>query len=487
MQDGIHCPRALPPLCGDIWAAISAGAVGMDASIVRGFLYMSPKSMQQPPPEELPSGEARIRWEKTYRPHCEAAYSRIAGTAFSGMPAAGIARAFQSAMPEVVAAFGDTLRSAGELGPDAERVSVFLESRFPADGALLAASILHGNDTETASLGRDVAALAVAAGGTPDVAGMFARRDFASAAAANVEPWRSALHAFQSEHADEIAIWSEVHQPAWNEDPIPLMRLVAASIGATGHDPGARAATALAEARSRLAPDSLPEFEEALALSRDYVPIIEDRARWQLKLTGVLRRPLMALARKLVDAGTLGATDDVFMLHIEELEAAAAGTGDVRQRIEQRGAEWRENLQLTPPSTLGIPVPWEAIGQVSSMARRMFGAVAIAAPTATTVSGIGASPGVVTGRARIVRGLEEADDLQEGDILVCPSTSPPWTPYFAVVRGIVTNSGGVLSHAAIEAREYGIPAVVGTLRATDLIPDGATVTLDGAAGTVTIL
>jgi pyruvate,water dikinase len=121
------------------------------------------------------------------------------------------------------------------------------------------------------------------------------------------------------------------------------------------------------------------------------------------------------------------------------------------------------------------------------MARRMFGAVAIAAPTATTVSGIGASPGVVTGRARIVRGLEEADDLQEGDILVCPSTSPPWTPYFAVVRGIVTNSGGVLSHAAIEAREYGIPAVVGTLRATDLIPDGATVTLDGAAGTVTIL
>jgi hypothetical protein len=244
----------------------------MDAAVVHGFLFMSPKSMQQPQPEELPAGEARVRWERTYRPHCESVYSRLAGTDFSGMPARDIVQRFRVALPEVVAAFGDTLRSARELGPDAERVSVFLESRFPADGALLAASILHGSDTETASLGRDIATLATAASETPPVASMLANRDFAAAANARAEPWNRALQAFLAKHADEIAIWSEVHQASWSEDPIPLLRLVAASMGASGRDAAARAAEALAEVRSRLTPESLPEFEQALELSGDYVP-----------------------------------------------------------------------------------------------------------------------------------------------------------------------------------------------------------------------
>ena len=76
--------------------------------------------------------------------------------------------------------------------------------------------------------------------------------------------------------------------------------------------------------------------------------------------------------------------------------------------------------------------------------------------------------------------------IADGDILVCPSTSPPWSPYFAVVAAVVTDAGGVVSHAAIEAREYGIPAVVGTRLGTRRIPDGAMVTVDGSAGTITI-
>jgi pyruvate,water dikinase len=143
-------------------------------------------------------------------------------------------------------------------------------------------------------------------------------------------------------------------------------------------------------------------------------------------------------------------------------------------------------MRLKPPMTLGLPIPIEMVGMVSPMLRRMFGAVALPAATETVISGIGANKGVVRGRARIVLGLDEAEDLADGDILVCPSTSPPWTPYFAVVSAIVTDGGGMISHAAIEAREYGIPAVVGTREATKRIPEGATITVDGEAGTVTI-
>jgi pyruvate,water dikinase len=82
--------------------------------------------------------------------------------------------------------------------------------------------------------------------------------------------------------------------------------------------------------------------------------------------------------------------------------------------------------------------------------------------------------------------LTEADKLQSGEVLVCPSTAPPWTPLFAIACAVVTDSGGVLSHSAIAAREYGIPAVVGTMVGTHRIPDGATVTVDGAQGIVRI-
>lgn len=120
------------------------------------------------------------------------------------------------------------------------------------------------------------------------------------------------------------------------------------------------------------------------------------------------------------------------------------------------------------------------------MLKRIFGAVRVAAPSQAVVTGIAASKGLARGPARVVRSLGEAEDLQDGDVLVCITTSPPWTPYFAVVSAVVADSGGVLSHAAIEAREYGIPAVVGTRDATRRIPEGAIVTVDGAAGTVTI-
>lgn len=490
IHDTIHCPRALPPLCAAVWCAISAtGALGMDSKAFNGFVFMSPRGMPgaAPAAAEQLEGTARWRWEQRYLPKVRAAYESLRGRDYASATSAELVSFFQAELGPVCKAFNLTLESAVELGPDADRLSDFLEKRLGPDGGLLAATILHGADTETASLGRDVRRLADAAEQTPTVKAMSAAGDFEGMRDCQDDPWHAELARFLGEHADEIALWSEVHEPPWSEDPLPLMRLVRATVGAARRSSSQASGRAEEEARTRLNSEDIAEFEAALALSKDYVPVIEDRARWQLKLMGALRLPLAALGRRLMESGGLAAAGDVFFLELEELASAAAGTLDARALVAGRRREWERNRALEAPQTMGLPVSWEMVGSFSSMARRMFGAAAIQAPTSTVVGGIGASRGVATGRARIVRSLDEAEGLEDGDILVCPSTSPPWTPYLAVVSALVTNSGGVLCHAAIEAREYGIPAVVGTLRATELIPDGAKVTVDGTAGTITIL
>ena len=113
-------------------------------------------------------------------------------------------------------------------------------------------------------------------------------------------------------------------------------------------------------------------------------------------------------------------------------------------------------------------------------------AAAAAATTTGELRGAPASRGQVTGTARILDNPEDGDHLRPGDILVCLMTTPAWTPLFSIVSGIITETGGPLSHPAITAREYGIPAVVAVKSATTLIRDGQTITIDGAKGIITL-
>ena len=106
--------------------------------------------------------------------------------------------------------------------------------------------------------------------------------------------------------------------------------------------------------------------------------------------------------------------------------------------------------------------------------------------TLNIIRGNPTSPGSYKGRARVFQSIDEASYLEEGDILVVRALTPPWTPYLGLVGAVVTNSGGPLSHAAIVAREFGIPAVIGTTNATDFIRDGSLVTVDGTTGVVLV-
>lgn len=116
----------------------------------------------------------------------------------------------------------------------------------------------------------------------------------------------------------------------------------------------------------------------------------------------------------------------------------------------------------------------------------VFSAVAESEQTGNALRGVPTSPGVVTAPARVLLGPEDFDEMQPGDVLVAGTTTPAWTPLFAMASAVVTDIGGPLSHGSIVAREYGIPAVMGTGIATKRIRSGQTITVDGTAGTVTV-
>jgi pyruvate,water dikinase len=134
---------------------------------------------------------------------------------------------------------------------------------------------------------------------------------------------------------------------------------------------------------------------------------------------------------------------------------------------------------------MGVPAPPTG-DPVEDVLVRFFGAPVEPSADPSVLQGIAAAPGVVTGTAKVVKSLDEASKLQQGDVMVCEMTLPPWTPLFSTVSAVVADTGGILSHCAIVAREYRIPCVVGTGVGTVTIKDGQKVTVDGSKGIVRI-
>jgi pyruvate,water dikinase len=288
--------------------------------------------------------------------------------------------------------------------------------------------------------------------------------------------------------------WGRYHIPTWAEDRRLPLGLIAHYLESEDSPATAMARAreqreaALRAAESRLEGEKLDRFREMLAASLAHTRISEGRAFWQLVIDGSMRVPLLALGGRLVEASVIEDANDVFFLRLDELRAAA---GDPSRRFQDTVASRKADLarweKLEPPPFVGAPGGRDLIPPIFKRAfARFWGEEAPPSEDVNVVTGNAAGRGSVRGRARLVMSLGEAGRLETGDVLVCPSTAPPWTPLFAIAAAVVTDTGGVLSHSAICAREYGIPAVVGTRTGTQRIPDGATVTVDGTAGTVRI-
>jgi len=198
-----------------------------------------------------------------------------------------------------------------------------------------------------------------------------------------------------------------------------------------------------------------------------------------------LRRMLRELGSRLARAGMFGQADDVFWLVEQELERAAAALDQgqpvesMLETIRQRKIVWKAEQRLVAP--LVLPPGSKLLGiDVEKLS------AARASDDVNVIKGFGASQGKVTATARVLLGPQDFSLMQPGDVLVAPITTPAWTPLFAVASAIVTDIGGPLSHSSIVAREYGLPAVLGTGVATRRIRSGQRITVDGDAGSVTL-
>lgn len=225
----------------------------------------------------------------------------------------------------------------------------------------------------------------------------------------------------------------------------------------------------------RFKPSLRKKFKSKLDLVRRYAWWREEMRDHSSYTYYLVRLWTCEAGRRLADEGTLEEESDVWYLEYQQIIDALTGASEaprVRDQVRLQRRTIRSFRNFENPNEIGV--------------RYGYAETEDEALSGNTLTGTGCSPGRVTGTARVVHSLEEADALQEGEILVTHFTDPGWTPLFARIGAVVTETGGVLSHAAVISREYGFPAVLSVASATRHIPDGATITVDGGRGIIEI-
>jgi len=293
------------------------------------------------------------------------------------------------------------------------------------------------------------------------------------------------------------AVWShEFVFPTVREEMEPVLELIRGYLTSDYDYPSAIDAMRKdIEAASRqildgLDGDALEEMQAANAVNLRMAPLTPDHHFYiDQGANAHVRLVLLAVGQKLVEAGRLDTPDDVLFLRYNELRMLIGSPDavDARGLVAERRAEREAAKQVHPrdwvgtvtPSQLAFPylVNW---GYPERFHRQ-------ASDDQTRIEGIAGSPGMIEGTARVVMTTDEFDQVRDGDILVCQMTNPAWVVLFTKISGLVTDAGGVASHPAVVAREFAIPAVVGTSTATQAIKTGDRVRVNGAVGTVEIL
>ncbi|HEV2656140.1 MAG TPA: PEP/pyruvate-binding domain-containing protein [Ktedonobacteraceae bacterium] len=284
-------------------------------------------------------------------------------------------------------------------------------------------------------------------------------------------------------------------KPVPADDPVALLETLKFFLSSNAPDPYARQATskkarehAMQTMLNRLRGPSRWLFRRLVGMAQRFAPLREDELADVGLGWPVLRRMLREIGQRLVTHDAITIPDDVFWLTQDELlEAVIAldrgqSPANYHTTVSERRTTWESERMLTPPIALPLKGGTRSLGMnFSSILPARTGQQA-----GDVLKGSAASPGHVTGMARVIHGADEFAQMRQGDILVARITTPAWTPLFALAAGIVTDVGGPLSHSSIVAREYRIPAVLGTGVATERLHTGQNVTVDGDAGTVTL-
>jgi pyruvate,water dikinase len=295
---------------------------------------------------------------------------------------------------------------------------------------------------------------------------------------------RAAIQAFLDRFGMRCVGEIDITRTRWSEKPAMLVPMILSNI--RNFEPGAgrrKLQQGLAEALKKESEllarlRSLPDGEQKAAETKRMIDLVRNGIGYReypkygkVSRTWVYKQALLREARQLVLAGVLATAEDIYYLDLDELRELILGRRADYDVIDQRKAEYKFNEKLVPPRIL------TSDGEVLS------GRYNRENVPAGALVGLPVSSGVIEGRARVILKMEEAV-LEPGDILVTAFTDPSWTPLFVAIKGLVTEVGGLMTHGAVIAREYGVPAVVAVANATRLIRDGQRIRVNGTEGYV---
>jgi pyruvate,water dikinase len=378
---------------------------------------------------------------------------------------------------------------------------------FGTGNSLDAYRLLQGLDNKTVELGRAFWQLSRQVLASPTLRAAFDEPDATGVLAALDESAKG--RAFLASFDAFLDRWGRrgeqlgVSFVSWLEDPSPAIRQLREYIDQPDLDVGAEQRTlagererALSTARAALAgyPQPVVERFESMLAAAQQATIISEDHNYYIDYGAIyqVRQVILEFGRRFARAGVIGEPQDIFMLTPEELRGTAGNVlrSDRHTLVAARMTKMEHFRTIAPPPALGTrpsaPLPDDPLSRTIG---KFFGAPpSEPQPIGNTLvlQGGSGSPGKIRGIARVILSLADAGRLAPGEILVAPTTAPAWTPLFATAAAIVTDTGGVLSHSAVVAREYRIPAVVGAGGATTVIEDGALIEVDGDNGVVRI-
>lgn len=327
--------------------------------------------------------------------------------------------------------------------------------------------------------------------------------------------WLDAFHQFLKVYGHRItAAHLDVIFPTWIEDPTPVLETIKTYLPRVkqGWNIKTEREKMVNESKeaadhflSKLSRDKQEVFKKLLEAGRKIYRFQEDHGFYiDGASTAGLHDVAVVCGRRLSQYGLLERPEDVFFLNFNELDEVMTGLARNRNAaiyhyrrmvpctVRERQWGWNQVKELQEaPLTLGM-VPEKVTDPIMIKVFGMIDEVIKAGKVEELkimdrFEGYPGAPGIVEGPARVITSFEDFPKLKHGEILVCPYTATAWTPLFPKIKGVITDTGGMLTHAAITAREYRIPAVVGTWRATKSIKDGDIIRVDGNLGVVEIL
>lgn len=298
---------------------------------------------------------------------------------------------------------------------------------------------------------------------------------------------RNAIYAYLDKYGIRCAGEIDITNTRWSEKPSILIPLILSNIKNFEPDAGKRrfeqgqqeALKKENELLDRLA--HLPDGEQKKLETKQMISLLRNFAGYReypkygiVNRFFVYKKALLKEVEKLVDAHVFHEKEDSYYLTFEEIREVVRSHQVDYQFIAERKEEYSKYEKLTPPRV------------ITSDGEVLTGKYNRENLPAEAIVGLAVSSGMIEGRARVILNMEDAD-LEDGDILVTPFTDPSWTPLFVSIKGLITEVGGLITHGAVIAREYGLPAVVGVENATKLIKDGQRIRLNGTDGYVEIL